>query len=131
DGGQRQRDWHDNVEQVRDDLWRYVRYGVLNRLLQVLEDESTFLNASNSACKIVIQENHRCGFLGDVRSGHVHSNAQISLLQCGRVVDAVTSNTNDVAHALCTADDFQLVLWRRASKDDLVLHEDVVPLVIR
>ncbi len=103
----------------------------MNRFLQVDEDESTFGDPLDRAGKIVVQENHRGGFLGDVGPGDVHGNPQISFLEGRRIVDPIPRDAANMAHLLGSADNLELVFGRRAGKDDLVLPEDVVPLAIR
>ena len=95
--------------------------GILNRLFEVDKDETTFFDAMNDACKVVIEQNHGSRLFGDIRARHVHCNTQISLFEGGRIIDTVASDSHDVSHALSSADNFQLVLWGCTCKDDFIL----------
>lgn len=46
--------------------------------------------------EVVVGEDHRCGFFGDFGVGDVYGDADVGLLECGCVVDAVVCYVDDV-----------------------------------
>lgn len=53
----------------------------------------TLFNTSHDGGKVVIQEDHVCSLLGDVRSRDTHSNTDVSLLQSRRIVHTITCHS--------------------------------------
>jgi len=118
--------YHDENEEGSD--FRNVRaQGVSNRLLQVVKDQAALFHSSDDGRKVVIEQNHVGGLLGDIRSGDSHGDTDVGLLEGGRVVDTVSGDSHDGAAALTAFDDFQFLLRRRSGKDDLgVVSQDVI-----
>ena len=68
-----------------------------------------------------------CQLSPDLRPADAHGDADISLLDRGRVVDSVAGDGDDVPQPLVVLDDDELLLGRRAGEHDLGVGEDVVP----
>ena len=86
-------------------------------LLDVAEDPAPFFNSSHDRREVVVGQRHGSGFLGDIRARDAHGNADVGLLQRGRIVNAVAGHGHDVPVLLEGAHDAQLVCGRNARKD--------------
>ena len=79
------------------------------------------LDRADDGGEVVVGEDHRRGFLGDLGAGDAHGHADVGLAQGRGVVDAVAGHGHDVAAALQRAHDADLVLG-----GDPGAHPDVV-----
>ena len=96
-------------------------------LLQVVEDKPALLDTSDDRGKVVVQQDHISGLLGDIATSDTHSNTDISLFQSGRVVDTITGDSHNLASPLAALNDDQLLLGRSPGEDDFfVVADDVV-----
>ena len=62
-----------------------------------LAQSVTFFHSGNNGGKVVVQQDHVGGLLGDVRSSDPHGNADVCFLQSRRVVHAITRHGHDGA----------------------------------
>merc|ERR1712004_171652 len=132
DGSKGQGHVSQDEEEEGRDLGDVGGQGVGNGLLQVVKDQPALLNTSNNGGKVVVEQDHVSGLLGDVGAGDTHGNTDVGLLQGGRVVDTISGDGNDGAHPLATLHNNQLLLGRSSGKDDLVVvHEHFVQLLLR
>ena len=83
--------------------------------LEICEDESALFDAFHDGAEIVIKQEHVSGSLGHIRA-RTHGNSDIGLLNCCRIVDSITSDSNDVARLLAGADYQQLLSGSGTSK---------------
>ena len=118
DGAKGEGDVGDDEDEEGSDLRDVGRQRVRDRLLQVVEDQTTwgkkvimtslnnkirkfrgrdltFLNSGDDRSKIVIEQDHVGGLLGHVTSGDSHGNADVSSLESGWVIDSVSSDSHD------------------------------------
>jgi len=114
----------EHEEQEGGDLGDVRRQGVRDRLLQVIEDEATFLNTADDGGEVVVEEEHIGGVLGDIGATS-HSNTDVGLLDGRGVVDTVTSDSDDVTEFLAGGDDEELLGGGGSGKDDLGLADPV------
>ena len=75
------------------------------------------LDGADDGGEVVVLQDHVAGVLGDVGAGDAHRDADVGLLERGRVVDAVAGHRDDLAIALQRLDDAQLVLGGHARVD--------------
>merc|ERR1712004_96253 len=121
----------DEEEEGRD-LGDVGGQGVGDGLLQVVKDQPALLNTSDNGGKVVVEQDHVSGLLGDVGAGDTHGNTNVGLLQSGRVVDTISSDGNDCTHPLATLHNNQLLLGAGSCEDNLrVVHEHFVQLLLR
>jgi hypothetical protein len=76
-----------------------------HRLAQIVVDPPPEAHGSNDRCKIVIEQDQRGGFAGDVGPAAPHGDADVSRLQGRSVVHAVAGHRNDLAVGLERSDD--------------------------
>merc|ERR1719445_3015995 len=127
DGAKGQGHVSQDEEEEGGDLRDVGGQSVSDGLLQVIEDQSALLNTSHNGGKVVVEQDHVSGLLGDVGAGDTHGNTDVGLLQGRRVVDTISGDGNDGAHPLATLHNNQLLLGRSSGKDDLVVvHQDLV-----
>ena len=67
---------------------------------QVVVEAAAELDGLDDRGEVVVGEDHHRGFLGHLGAGDAHGDADVGLLQRGRVVDAVAGHRDDVALAL-------------------------------
>ena len=72
DGAKRQRYGATHEEEEGRDLRNVRGKSVGDRFLEVVEDESTFLDTSDNRGEVVIQENHVSGLLRYIGAGNTH-----------------------------------------------------------
>ncbi len=72
DGSQRQRNVGDDVHQKWRDLGDVTGQGVGDRLLQVVEDETTLFHPSYNRSKVIVQQNEISCLFADVTSCYTH-----------------------------------------------------------
>mmetsp|Transcript_5664 Transcript_5664/g.20297 ORF Transcript_5664/g.20297 Transcript_5664/m.20297 type:complete len:810 (-) Transcript_5664:1174-3603(-) len=130
--GQRKRRGERDEDEERRDLGDVRRQGVRNRLLQVVEDEATLLDASHDGREVVVEQNHVGSGLGHLRARDAHSDTDIGLLERRGVVHAVSRHRHNLLlEQLELLHDLQLLRRRRAREHDLVMGKDVLPLLVR
>merc|ERR1712004_571691 len=108
----------DEEEEGRD-LGDVGGQGVGDGLLQVVEDQPALLDTSDNGGKVVVEQDHVSGLLGDVGAGDTHGNTDVGLLQSRRVVDTISSDGNDGTHPLATLHNNQLLLGAGPCEDNL------------
>ena len=64
---------------------------------EVVVEAAAELDRLDDGGEVVVGEDHRRGLLGDLGAGDPHRDADVGLLQRGRVVDAVAGHRDDVA----------------------------------
>src|SRR3989304_319243 len=64
--------------------------------LDVLKDGSAFLNRSDDGGKVIIRQHHGGGFFADIGASNTHSDADISFLESGSVINAIPCHGYDV-----------------------------------
>ncbi len=99
---------HDEREQLRH-LVADVRH-------DLLVDAATDLDRVDERAEVVVGEDHPARLLGDLAAGS-HGDADVGLLQRGRVVDRVTGHRHDQALLLHDAGEAELVLGRDPAED--------------
>ena len=113
-----------NEEQEGGDLGDVGGESVGNGFLQVIEDESTFLNTVDDGREVIVKEDHISSVLGDFGSA-THSNTDIGLLNCGGIVDTITGDGDDVTESLASIDDEEF-LGRSGSGEHNFVNSDPV-----
>ena len=68
-----------------------------DELREVVEYSAAFFDGGFDGGEVVVGEDHVGGFLGDLGTPLPHRDADVCLLQRGRVVDAVARHRDDVA----------------------------------
>ena len=126
--GERQRQLGGDVAEERRNLRNVGRERVSDRLLEVIEDETTFFNTVDDGGKVVIHENHVGGFLGNILTGDTHGDTNVTLLEGRSVVDTVTGDGDDFTTTLAVFDNQKLVSRRHASPNNLLVVESGIPL---
>ena len=121
-GGERKWDLEQDEENEWQDFWDVGGESVGNGFLQVIEDESTFLNTVDDGTEVIIEQKHIGGILSNIRSG-THGNTNIGFLNSWGVIDTITSDGDDVAGLLASVDDKELLGWSGSGKDDLWLGD--------
>ena len=125
---QRFRNLHGDVAQERSDFRNVGRKRVRDRLLEVVEDETTFFDAVDDGREVVIHKDHIGSFLGNILTGDTHSNADVTLLEGRGVVDTVAGDGDDFTASLAVFNDEKLMSRGYAGPDDLFVIESGVPL---
>mmetsp|Transcript_61664 Transcript_61664/g.161995 ORF Transcript_61664/g.161995 Transcript_61664/m.161995 type:complete len:634 (-) Transcript_61664:1176-3077(-) len=82
--------------------------------LHVVVDGAPLLDGGDDRREVVVGEDHVGRLLGDFRARDAHRDADVGLLQCRRVVDAVASHRGDLAERPQQPHDLLLVLRLRA-----------------
>src|SRR3954470_7848615 len=67
---------------------------------EVVVQAAAELDGPDDRGEVVVGDDHRRGFLGDLRAGDPHRDADVGALERGRVVDAVAGHADDVTLAL-------------------------------
>jgi hypothetical protein len=111
---------HSGSQEDRDDFSDVGRDEVADELLSVVVDGTTFFNGTFDGGKVVVYKHHVRGELGYIGSG-AHSNTNISFLESRRVVDTVTSHSNNLTGLLEKVDEFGFVCWLSAGEEAGVL----------
>lgn len=88
-----------------------------DELEQVVVHAAPLFDGSLDGREIVVGEHHVRSFLGGLCPSVPHGNADVRLLECGGVVDAVPRHGDDLAPALQRHDQSQL-LFRRDTRED-------------
>merc|ERR1719273_823685 len=102
-------------EEDADELTDVATDEVPDELLHVVVDGTSLLDGGHDAGEVVVGEDHLAGRLGDGGAG-AHGDADLGLLEGGRVVDAVPGHGGDLLHALQVLDDLGLVEWLHAGE---------------
>ena len=127
DGSERKGNGENHEDEEGSDFGNVGSEGVGDGLLQVVEDQSTFLNTSDDGSKVVIKQDHVSGLFGDIRTGNTHGNTDIGLLERWGIVDTITSDGDDLAGSLATIDDDKFLLGRSSGEHDFsVMSEDII-----
>ena len=126
-GGQRQRQLGGDVAQEGGNFRNVGRQRVRDGLLQVVKNETTFLNAIDNRGKVIVHENHISSFLRDILTSNTHGNTDVTLLERRSVVHTVTGDGDNFTAALAVFDNQKLVSRRHASPDNLVVVKRPVP----
>ena len=85
---------HD-TEEHRHHFTDIRREEVSQELPDVRKDGTAFLNRSDNRCEVVVGQHHVRRRLRHVRARDAHCDADVGLLQCRRIIDAVTSHGHD------------------------------------
>ena len=88
-----------------------------DELDEVVEDAAALLDGGLDGGEVVVGEDHVGGLLRNLRAPASHGDADVGLLQGGRVVDAVTGHRDDLAPRLQRTDEAQLVLGGHPGED--------------
>ncbi len=80
-----------------------------DELGEVVEDPAAFFDGGFDGGEVVVGEHHVRGFLGDLGAAEAHGDADVGLLQRGRVVDAVAGHGHDVVAGLEAFDEAELL----------------------
>ena len=84
---------------------------------EVVEYPAAFFHRGFDGGEVIVGEDHVGGFLGDLGTPLPHRDADVCLLQCGRVVDTVTRHRDHVVASLQCFDQAQLLFGRYPSED--------------
>ena len=87
-----------------------------NGLFDVVEDRAALAHRGGYRGEIVVGEHHLGGLFRHLGSLDPHRDADIGLLERGRVVHAVAGHGNNLAVGLHCPDESQLVLRARAGE---------------
>ena len=91
-------------------------------VLDVVEDALALLDGAEDGAEVVVSQNHVCGFLSHVCAELAHADADVCFLQRRSVVHTVTSHGYDVAAALQSVDDLELVVGAGSCEDGDSVH---------
>ena len=89
---------------------------------QVVVDPPPFAHRPDDGGEVVVEEDHRAGFLRHVGPGDAHGHADVGSLERGRIVHAVAGHGDELALLLKRRDDSQLLLGRDAGVHAHPLH---------
>mmetsp|Transcript_21478 Transcript_21478/g.51111 ORF Transcript_21478/g.51111 Transcript_21478/m.51111 type:complete len:359 (-) Transcript_21478:643-1719(-) len=120
---QRHRD--DDAEEDLDDLGNVDRHDEGHELLDACVDGSPFLHGLHDGGEVVIGQDHLRRTLCHLRALDAHGHSDVRLVQRRRVVHAVTRHGRNLALALDTLHDLQLVLWLGPGEDAHAAGEQV------
>ncbi len=110
----RQRGAQEHGGQDDQSLAQVRRQGPGDELGEVVEDAATLLDRGLDGGEVVVGQDHVGGVLGHVGPGDPHGDADIRLLERGRVVHAVAGHRDHVAARLERLHEAQLLLGRHA-----------------
>lgn len=121
-----QGEWYleDDEEDERGDLWNVGLKGVSNGFLQVIENESTFLNTVDDGAEVVIKQNHISSIFSNIRAGS-HGNTDIGFLDSWGIVDTITSDGDDMTGLLTGINNKQFLGRSGSGKHDLFLGNPI------
>ncbi len=74
-------------------------------MLDILINRAAFLNRAHDRAKVVIRQDHIRGFLGNIRAGNTHRDADIRFFQGGGIIDTVAGHRDHIAKLLERGDD--------------------------
>jgi len=109
-------------QEERQDLAGITGQQVFDELPDVVVDHPALLDGAHDRGKIVVQEDHVAGLLGDVRAHDAHGDADVGALQGGGVVDPVARHRHALPPVLQGLDDLELLLGDHPGVDPDVLH---------
>ena len=72
------------------------RQGPDDELGEVVEDAASLLDGGLDGREVVVGQHHVAGVLGDLGAAEAHRDADVGLLERGRVVDAVAGHRDDM-----------------------------------
>mmetsp|Transcript_47293 Transcript_47293/g.64122 ORF Transcript_47293/g.64122 Transcript_47293/m.64122 type:complete len:436 (+) Transcript_47293:834-2141(+) len=125
--GKGKRNLEQDEEEEGSDLGNVGGEGIGNGLLQVIEDKTTFLDTTDNGVEVIVKKKHISGVLSDIRTG-THSNTNIGLLNSRRVIDTITSDSDDVTELLASIDNEQFLGRSGSGENDLGLSDPVLDL---
>ena len=102
---------------------------VTHGLLDVVEDAPPELYCFHHGSEIILEQHQRCGLARHFRSALAHGDSDMSRLQGGRVIDAISRHRDDLAVGLERLHQPQLLLGDHAS-EDVGLHNPLAQLRI-
>ena len=111
--GEAEKDRHRNNQRLR----HVGRQQEQHRLLDVIVDRPAFLHRRSNRGEVVVGQNHPRGLFGHLGALDSHRDANVGLLERGRIVHAVTRHRHDLPVGLDRLHQPQLVLRTRAGKD--------------
>ena len=112
----------DGKRQDDEYLAQAGREQIVGKLADVIEDPATFFNGSHDGGKVIVQQDHGGGFLGDIRTAQAHRNAHVRLFQGGRIVDPIPGHGHHVSGVLQCLQHLLLHLGRGTRHDIHFLH---------
>jgi hypothetical protein len=118
DWRQWQRDPEQHERQIRDRLRRIVRQYVGEKLADVFEHCAPLFDSVHDAGEVVIQQHHVGRFLGHIRAGDSHRDADVRTLERRSIVHAVAGNRHHVPLLLQRLDDAHFLVGADPRKDD-------------
>ncbi len=116
-------------EQHRDDRRHVAREQEEDRVFDVAVDVSAVGDRLDDRGKVVVLQDHARRVLGDLGAGDAHCHADVGFFERRRVIYAVAGHGHDIALALPSLHDADLVL-RRNARIDGDLFEHLVQLVV-
>ena len=90
---------------------------VIDELADIGVDHPTLLHGRDNADVVIVGQHHIGGFLGHIRAGDAHRDANIGALDGGCIVDPVAGHGDHLAVGLQGIHDAHLVLRRNTGKD--------------
>jgi hypothetical protein len=105
------REWqtdHDEQQEGRD-LGYVAGQSLGDTLLEIVEDEATFLDAVDDRGEVVVQQDHVSGVFGHFCACDSHGDTDVGSLYGWRVVDAIARDRYDLSQSLARLHDDQLL----------------------
>ncbi len=90
---------------------------IFDELTDVVVDGAAFFDCSHDGGEVVVHQHHGSSFFGHIGAGDTHSHADICLLKCRSIVDAVAGHGHNMASILQCLNDLELLLRRDAGVD--------------
>mmetsp|Transcript_14088 Transcript_14088/g.38770 ORF Transcript_14088/g.38770 Transcript_14088/m.38770 type:complete len:974 (+) Transcript_14088:288-3209(+) len=90
-------------------------------LAEVVPDDTTLTDSGNDGGEVIIGEDHLGSLAGDIGSFLAHGDSHIGGLQSWGVVHTISGHTGDFSLGLEGLDDLDLVLWRGAGENVVLL----------
>ena len=109
-GQQRQRQSGQARREQDEHFGEVAAEEIEDELADVVEDDAPFLDRRGDRLEAIVLEHDGRGVLGDVGAADAHGDADVRLLERGRIVHAVAEHRDDLAPCLQRPDDGQLVL---------------------
>lgn len=87
-----------------------------------MENALALFDGAEDCAEVVVGEDHICGLLGHVSSQFAHADSNICLLQSRSIVHTITSHGYNVATALESVDNLELVVWASTRENGDSVH---------
>lgn len=122
-GGDGCRDTESESEEYREEFAHIRGEDIVSEFPEIGEDGAPLADAAYDIRKVIVEENHIGGFLGNIGADNTHRDADIGFFQGGRVVYAVTGHRDDFAVIFESGCDTKFLFRSDASEDDVLFAD--------